>query len=201
MYDALTTCYRFACPTRGEADVRLSSFRNLERLPGPAHPTVYRVRFDCPCGGEHETLLAHDELDWAPLGLGASVFVNLMTAKTEPVAPELLDLAVRRIEAGNWPWSFFCYAEDTPRPIFPSAFVVLAPAASAELLALGAGCPSCGSVSVNLVSNDHVDLPFHHDSEVGVVPHLFQADVLRTLKDFRTELYSDSFDLRRLHLG
>ena len=42
MYDALTTSYRFACPTRGEASVRLSSFRNLERLPGPAHPTVYR---------------------------------------------------------------------------------------------------------------------------------------------------------------
>src|SRR5215207_6006664 len=192
MYDALTTSYRFACPSRGEANVRLSSFRSLERLPGPAHPTVYRVRFDCPCGGE---------LDWAPLGLGASVFVNLMTAKTEPVAPELLDLAVRRIEAGNWPWSFFCYAEDTPRPIFPSAFVVLAPAASADLLALGVSCPSCGSVSVNLVSNDHVDLPFHHDSEVGVVPHLFRADALRALEAFRTELYSDSFDLRRLHLG
>src|SRR5215218_9410846 len=87
MYDALTTSYRFACPTRGEASVRLSSFRNLERLPGPAHPTVYRVRFDCPCGGEHEALLAHDELDWAPLGLGAAVFVNLMTAKLDRSRP------------------------------------------------------------------------------------------------------------------
>ena len=67
MYDALTTSYRFACPVRGEASVRLSSFRNLERLPGAAHPTVYRVRFDCPCGEEHETVVAHGDLDWAPL--------------------------------------------------------------------------------------------------------------------------------------
>jgi predicted RNA-binding Zn-ribbon protein involved in translation (DUF1610 family) len=201
MYDALTTSYRFACPMRGEANVRLSSFRNLERLPGPAHPTVYRVRFDCPCGEEHETLVAHGDLDWAPLGVGASEFVNLMTAKSESVADEFLDLAARRIGSGSWPWSFFCYAEDTPRPIFPSAFVVLAPAEAANVLALAVGCPSCGAVSVNLVSNDHVDVPFHHDREIGVVPHLFHADGLRTLAAFRAELYSDSFDLRRLHLA
>jgi hypothetical protein len=201
MYDALTTSYRFACPIRGEASVRLSSFRNLERLPGPAHPTVYRVRFDCPCGEEHETLVPHDDLDWAPLGLSGAVFVNLMTAKTESVGVELLDLAARRIGEGNWPWSFFCYAEDRPRPIFPSAFVVLAPAISEDLLALAVGCPSCGGVSMNLVSSAHVDLPFHHDREIGVVPHVFPPDRLRTVEAFRAELYSDSFDLRRLHLG
>ncbi|MGH3080394.1 MAG: hypothetical protein ACRDNH_04575 [Gaiellaceae bacterium] len=200
MYDALTTTYRFACPVRGEASVRLSSFRNLER-PGAAHPTVYRVRFDCPCGEEHETVVAHGDLDWAPLGLGAPEFVNLMTARSEPAAAELLDLAVRRIEQGTWPWSFFCYAEDTSLPIFPSAFVVLAPAAAADVLALAVGCPSCGSVSVNLVSNEHVDVPFHHDREIAVVTHRFRADSLRTLEAFRAELYSDSFDLRRLHLA
>ena len=201
MYDALTTSYRFACPNRGEAKVRLSAFRYLERLPGPAHPTVYRVRFDCPCGHEHEALVAHGDLDWTPLGLGETVFVNLMTAKTESVASELVDLAARRIGDGEWPWTFYCYAEDAPRPIFPSAFVVLAPAASRELLAVGVGCPSCGGVSVNIVSSDHVDLPFHHDREIGVVRHLFPADALRTLDAFRAELYSDSFDLRRLRLG
>jgi hypothetical protein len=201
MYDALTTSYRFACPIRGEANVRLSSFRNLERLPGAAHPTVYRVRFDCECGEDHETVVAHGDLDWAPLGLGAADFVNLMTARSEPAAAEFLDLAVRSIEKGSWPWSFFCYAEATPRPLFPSAFVVLAPADAADVLALAVGCPSCGSVSVNLVSNEHVDVPFHHDREVAVVPHLFRADSLRMLDTFRAELYSDSFDLRRLHLA
>lgn len=201
MYDALTTSYRFACPVRGEARVRLSSFRVLERLPGPAHPTVYRLRFDCPCGGDHETLVAHGDLDWAPLGLAEAPFVNLMTDKTQPVAPDLVALAARRIGNGDWPWSFYCYAEDKPRPIFPSSFVVLAPAASRTLLALAVGCPSCGGVSVNIVSSDHVDLPFHHDREVVVVPHLFEVDALRTVEAFRVELYSDSFDLRRLQLG
>jgi hypothetical protein len=199
MYDALTSSYRFACPVRGEARVRLSAFRNLERLPGPAHPTVYRVRFDCPCGDDHETLVAHGDLDWAPLGLEGT-FVNLMTAKTEPLAVELRDLAARRIGDGSWPWSFYCYAEDRPRPIFPSSFVVLAPAATRKLLALAVGCPSCGGISVNIVSSDHVDLPFHHDREIAVVPHLFEVDVLRAVEAFGAELYSDSFDLRRLQL-
>ncbi|HVD25263.1 MAG TPA: hypothetical protein VNB86_04645 [Gaiellaceae bacterium] len=200
MYDPLTTSYRFACPVRGTARVRLSAFRSLERLAGPEHPSVYRVRFDCPCGEEHDALVAHDDLDWAPLGVGGGLFVNLMTDKTEPVESELLELAARRIEGGDWPWSFFCYAEDVPRPIFPSSFVVLAPGASRDLLALAVGCPSCGGTSINLVSTAHVDLPFHHDREVGVVPHLFEADTLRVVDEFRAELYSESFDLRRLHL-
>jgi hypothetical protein len=78
---------------------------------------------------------------------------------------------------------------------------VLAPAAAADVLALAVGCPSCGSVSVNLVSNEHVDVPFHHDREIAVVRHLVHADSLRALEAFRAELYSDSFDLRRLHLA
>jgi hypothetical protein len=201
MYDALTTSYRFTCPARGETRVRLSSFRYLQRLPGPAHPSVYGVRFECPCGDDHETLVAHGDLDWAPLGLGEGEFVNLMTDKTEPIAADLVDIAARHIGEGDWPWSFYCFAEDRPRPIFPSSFVVLAPAATRRLLALGVGCPSCGGVSVNIVSTDHVDLPFHHDREVAVVPHLFEVDMLRTVESFREELYSDSFDIRRLQLG
>jgi HAMP domain-containing protein len=56
MYDALTGCYTFACPRQGEARVRLSAFRQLERLPGAAHPAVYRVYFHCSCGDDHELL-------------------------------------------------------------------------------------------------------------------------------------------------
>jgi hypothetical protein len=201
MYDALAARYRFSCPVHGEARVRLSAFRNLERIPGPAHPTVYQVRFECSCGDGHETLVAHGDLDWRPLGLAEGEFVNLMTAKTEAVALELGELAARRIEAGDWPWSFYCYAEAKPRPCFPSAFVVLAPATARNLLAVAVACPSCGGVSVNIVSTAHVDLPFHHDREIAVVRHLFRADMLRTVEAFRAELYSDSFDLRRLQLG
>ena len=127
MYDALTSRYTFSCPVRGESRVGLSAFRELERLPGTAHPAVFRVRFACACGDDHVGLVAHDELDWAPLGLGPGVFLNLMTARLEPTAAELGDLALRRIEAGEWPWSFFCYPEERPRPVFPSSFVLIAP--------------------------------------------------------------------------
>ena len=111
MYDVLTTRYTFPCPARGESSVRLSSFRALERLPGAAHPVVYHVEFACPCGEEHPALVAHDDLDWAPLGFGAGEFLNLMTSRLEAVDGELGDLAARRIGAGEWPWSFFCYPE------------------------------------------------------------------------------------------
>ena len=198
MYDALTTRYTFACPARGESRVCLSSFRELERLPGPAHPAVYRVRLSCSCGDDHHGLVAHDELDWAPLGLDAGRFLNLMTARLEPAATELADQALRRLEAGEWPWSFFCYPEERARPVFPSAFAVLAPGDGSVGIAVR--CPACGRTSVNLVSRPHVDLPFFNDPEVGVVAHVFAEDVALTLEAFRAELYSASFDARRLHL-
>src|SRR6059058_2033160 len=100
MYDVFRTRYEFSCPERGEAQVALSSFRRIEELPGAAHPAVYEVSFDCGCGGRHPGLVTHGELDWAPLGLGEGVFLNLMTAKLEPLEDELADLAARRIQGG-----------------------------------------------------------------------------------------------------
>jgi hypothetical protein len=198
VYDTLTSRYTFACPSRGETRVSLSAFRELEQLPGTAHPAVFRIRFDCACGDEHIGLVAHDELDWAPLGLGDGVFLNLMTARLEAVAGELSELAVRRIQAGEWPWSFFCYPEDRPRPVFPSSFLLLAPGGPS--LGIAVRCPSCARTSVNLVSHSHVDLPFHNDAEIGVVEHVFADDALGTLEAFRAQLYSSSFDARRLTL-
>jgi hypothetical protein len=198
VYDALTSRYTFACPANGETRVCLSAFRELERLPGAAHPAVFRVRFACPCGEEHLGLVAHDELDWAPLGLQDGVYLNLMTARLEALADELSDVAARRIQAGDWPWSFFCYPEELPRPVFPSSFLVLAPGGGS--LGLAVRCPSCARTSVNLVSHSHVDLPFHNDREIGVVEHVFSEDAVGTLEAFRAELYSSSFDARRLTL-
>ncbi len=86
MYDALTSTYTFSCPIHGETRVCLSRFRRLEQLPGARHPAVYRVEFACGCGSEHPGLVSHDDLDWAPLGLGDDTrFVNLMTSKLEAV--------------------------------------------------------------------------------------------------------------------
>jgi hypothetical protein len=202
MYDGLTTRYTFACPERGETRVTLSSFRRLDRLPGAAHPAVYEVRFACPCGREHQGLVTDDELDWAPLGLGGDVsFLNLMTNRLETLTSELSTLAAERIGAGEWPWSFFCYPENQPRPVFPSAFFLVAPAERDDALGLAVRCPSCAQTSINLVSHEHLDVPFHNDAHVGVVDHVFAADAARALEEFTAELYSSRFDARRLSLG
>jgi hypothetical protein len=105
---------------------------------------------------------------------------------------------LRRLEAGEWPWSFFCYPEERPRPVFPSAFAVLAPGDGSVGIAVR--CPACGRTSVNLVSRPHLDLPFFNDPEVGVIAHVFAADAALTLEAFRAELHSTSFDARRLDL-
>ena len=47
MYDPISTRYTFSCPARGEARVKLHDFRELERLPGAAHPAVFSVRYVC----------------------------------------------------------------------------------------------------------------------------------------------------------
>ena len=199
MYDALTARYTFACPRREQAHVSLSSFRLLERLPGAAHPAVYRVRFECRCGEQHPGLVAHDDLDWAPLGGHAGAFVDLMTSRTADAAEELLETAAAQLRAGEWPWSFFCYPEGRPRPAFPSSFVAVAP--GGRRLGLAVRCPACAALSVNLVSHAHVDLPFANDEEIGVVEHVFADDALRSLEEFRAELHSARFDERRLHLN
>jgi len=204
MYDAIAGRYTFSCPRAGESRVALSAFRTIERLPGTAHPVVYRVRFACACGDEHDGLVAHDELDWAPLGLEGGTFLNLMTSRVEPVAAELGELAATRIKAGEWPWSFFCYPEERPRPVFPSAFMLLTPggvgANGRGPLGLAVRCPACARTSVNVVSHEHVDVPFHNDREVGVVEQLFADDLHATVEEFRAELWSARFDARRLAL-
>jgi hypothetical protein len=199
MYEQLTGRYTFACPAHGEVAVALSSFRILERLPGAARPAVYKITFACPCGGEHDGLVTHDELDWAPLAGSGAAFLNLMTARLEATAVELLDLAARQIQAGAWPWSFFCYPEEKPRPVTPSSFRVLA--GGGDELGLAVECPSCANTSVNVVSREHVDVPFYNDRRVGVVEHIFGRDREHALAAFRDELDSGAFDARRRDLA
>jgi hypothetical protein len=201
MYDTLTTSYTFSCPIHGETHVRLSRFRRLEELPGAHHPAVYRVEFACGCGGDHPGLVTHDDLDWAPLGIhDHTSYLNLMTSRVESLGDELGELAASRIKAGEWPWSFFCWPEERPRPVTPSAFKLLAPAATGDRVGVAVRCPVCGKVSVNVVSRAHVDVPFVNDREIGVVEHLFEEDVAATVDEFRADLFSESFDARRLTL-
>jgi hypothetical protein len=197
--DALTGTFRLPCPSTGSCRVRLSSFREIERLPGAAHPAVFRVAFVCSCGDEHLALVGHDALDRAPLGLDETqTYVNLMTSRHDDLASELTSLASSHIDRGEWPWSFFCYPEDAPRPVTPSSFHLLAPCP--DTVAVAVRCPVCGSISINLVTQPHVDVPFHSDTSVGVIAHVFELDALRTIAAFRAELDSATFDERRLRL-
>ena len=195
--DALTGRYRLPCPTSGSCGVRLSSFREIERLPGTAHPAVYRVAFACRCGDVHTALVGHDLLDWAPLGLTEpGSYVNLMTSRPDGLADELSDIASSHIGRGTWPWSFFCYLEDAPRPVTPSAFRLLTP--SAGSLGVAVRCPACNTTSVNLVTAWHVDVPFHSDAHVAVATHVFAEHELRTVAELDAELGSATFDERSL---
>jgi len=197
--DALTATYRLPCPEGGTSRVRLSSFREIERLPGPSHPALYRIVYRCSCGGDHVALVGHDELDWSPLGLdGGVTYVNLMTSRYDDLSVELTELASQRIGRGEWPWSFFCYLEDVPRPVTPSAFRVLEQ--SVETVAVAVGCPACGSTTINLVSRLHVDVPFHSDANVGVVAHVFEEAELSSPDALRAELGAADVDARRLVL-
>ena len=99
MYDQLTGRYTFPCPARDEVRLPLSRFRALERLPGPRRPAVFKITFACECGDEHEGLATHEDLDWAPLAGSDASFLNLMTARLESAAAELLELAATRIRA------------------------------------------------------------------------------------------------------
>jgi hypothetical protein len=175
--DALTGTFTLSCPRHGTARVRLSAFHRIERLAGAVHPAVYRVEFDCGCGGEHPALVSHDVLDWAPLGLeGGGSFLNLMTARHDDLAEELAGIATARIRAGEWPWSFFCYPEDRPRPVCPSSFSLLA--AGGSMVGVAVLCPVCGAVSINVVSRP-VDVPFA-TTPVSASWRVFAPDSLRT---------------------
>jgi len=199
MYDGLTALYTFACPVMGEVRLPLSAFRVIDRLPGAAHPAVYKITFSCDCGDEHEGLVAHDDLDWAPLAGGDVSFVNLMTSKLESAASDLLELGATQIRVGEWPWSFFCYPEERARPVFPSSFRALG--AGEDRIGLAVECPSCSRTSVNLVTHRHVDVPFYNDRKVDVVEHIFSGDRETTLEAFRLELDSGRFDARRRDLA
>src|SRR5436190_497627 len=73
-------------------------------------------------------------------------------------------------------------------------------AAADGAVGLAVRCPACDRTSINLVSEPHVDLPFHNDAEIGVVEHVFEADAAGVVEEFAAELHSARFDARRLAL-
>lgn len=189
VYDPLTSTFALSCPYRGRAWLPLSAFRTLDRVRGTSRPAVFSVLFACPCGEDHSGFVTHDDLDVAPLGIGAAgTFRNLMTSKEEPVESELCDLAATRIGAGEWPWCFVCLLESRPRPISPSAITLITP--EGERFGVAVRCPSCATVSVNLVSRQHVDIPFWNDPRVAVLDRVFRGSDADDVETLRVELAS-----------
>ena len=120
-----------------------------------------------------------------------------MTGKHEPLADELLEQAALHIKRGAWPWTLFCFPEERPRPVYPSAFRLVSPSEAGVLV--GARCPSCTRTSVNVCSSEHVDVPFFNDAVVGVIERRFDRSESQ-LVDFVDELAARSLSpsVRRL---
>jgi hypothetical protein len=206
MYDRMRAAYRFHCPHLpggGRRLVRLSAFRSVERLAGAAHPAVFRVAYACACGDDHVGLVDHGDLDTVGAGAEEVRFTNLMTGRAEPVTTELDEIARFELGRGNWPWRLYCVREASLKPVFPSSLTLVAPAARGgeDLVGVAVRCPTCGSVSVNLVSCAHLDVPFHHDRVVRFVDRPFGDGRDLTLERFHQHLYSASFDADRARLG
>ena len=203
MYDVLRATYRFHCPNRDEGEctrIPLSAFRRLDRLPGAVHPALYRVEYDCTCGGVHLGLVSHSDLDYGPLAPVEVEFRNLLTGRTEPVGDELAEVARSQVQRGNWPWRLYCSHESRLKPVFPSCLAVVLPHGHGDLVGVAMNCPSCGQTTLNLVSEPHLDIPFFHDRVVHFVERPFGDARDLTLEQFRDRLHSARFDAARSDL-
>ena len=142
------------------------------RLPGAAHPAVYRIAYDCSCGDHHVGLVSHDDLDYGPLHAGGGRIPQppdrpyragrRRAGRARPIPCAARELAVAAV----------LLPEARMRPVWPSSLAMVAPAESGRdgvLIGVAMSCPGCGEVSVNLVTGAHLDVPFYHDKVVRYV--------------------------------
>lgn len=192
MFDAIRNQYQLRCASIQEyVWISVSSFRTIRRLRGAVHPPVFRVEFDCTCGERHESLVTHDRLDFEPIaGDSHQTFTNLLTGSRELVGAELGALAAQMIKQGNWPWTFWCHPESAPRPGFPSSLRMISGEHDhgSERLGVLVRCFSCSRLTVNLVSRDHLDVPFYNDKRIAFVPQVFDRDRVSEAERFRHQL-------------
>ena len=176
MYDVIRASYRFHCPRHPHGElhsVALSRFRSIERLPGAAHPAVFRVTYRCDCGDDHVGLVSHDDLDYAPIGAAERRVPNLLTGRTgagrgraaragpEPGAEGQLAVAAVLRPRGE---------AEAGVPVQPDAWSARP---RAELGGVAMRCPSCGELSLNVVTESHLDVPFYHDRTVRLIDRPF----------------------------
>jgi hypothetical protein len=201
VFDAVTNKYSFRCPIAGDTSwVAVSDFRQIRRLQGASAPAVFRVRYDCTCGSEHEGLVAHDTLDLEPLALDSSqTFFNIQTGTSELIASELGEMAMTMLKKGEWPWSFYCHPESAMRPGFPSSLRMIYPVEGDVHARHGAlvRCFSCQRMTVNLVSQEHLDVPFFSDRTIQYVDRILGTDHLSEEELFRHQLENGLFRTTR----
>lgn len=193
MFDAIRNRYALTCPSQaGTTWVAVSAFRRVRRLRGASAPAVFRVDFDCECGQRHETLVSHDRLDWEPLGNESTeTYMNLLTGRRELVATEFADQATDQLRKGNWPWTFWCHPESSMRPGFPSSLRFVTPEHQHGDQRVGVlvRCFHCARHTVNIVSRDHLDVPWHADPAIEFVSQVFDGDELEPEERFRHQLW------------
>lgn len=199
MFDALRNQYKLRCALTGESVwISISKFRAVKRLRGASVPAVFRVQYNCSCNCDHEALITHDTLDYQPLATEATTpFVNLLTGSRELLATELAEVSSSKIRRGNWPWTFYCFAESTHRPGFPSSLRMVSPLTHEhgdnEHLGVLVRCSSCERMTINLVTRQHLDVPFFNDEKIHFVDRLVGGDSLSVEETFRHQLDAARF--------
>lgn len=199
MYDNLRNQYQLKCPT-GQTPVwvSISSFRSVKRLQGAMAPAVFRVQYSCPCGDEHESLITHDRLDLDPISPHSSAvpFLNLLTGSRELLSTELTDISETNIRKGQWPWTFYCHAESTHRPGFPSSIRMVSPVPHErgdDRHGVLVRCSTCERMTINLVTRNHLDVPFFNDATIHFIDRMVSGEDRTVEEAFRTQLDSAWF--------
>lgn len=196
MFDPLQNRYQLRCPTHEhETWVSVSDFRRIKRLHGATAPAVFRVVFRCTaCSEHHESLVSHDRLDYEPIAHDSmQTYTNLLTGTRELVGADLGDISGELIRKGTWPWTFYCHPESAVRPGFPSSLRVVADEPEHDRIGVMVRCFACARLSVNIVSRDHLDVPFHNDPQIAFVPTLVNEAQLSPEEAFRHQLESGRY--------
>jgi hypothetical protein len=95
-----------------------------------------------------------------------------------------------------WPWTFYCACEHDVRPGYPSQLARLAPTGDRGLVGIAVRCASCAGLSVNIVSERHLDEPFYHDATLRFVDRPLPPGA-GLVERFTHELWSGQFDRER----